>query len=59
MLKAKLASAEQLLSDQQRREGEARAEINMLTTSMASQQQQHHQVSAVSSRPLLLDMIVP
>ena len=51
VLKVKLASAEQLISDQQRREGEARAEINMLTSSMASQQQQHHQVSAVSPPP--------
>ena len=43
-LKSKLASAEQQVADLQRREVEARAEINMLTSSMSSQQQHHHQV---------------
>ena len=43
-LKSKLAAAEQQVAELQRKEVEARSEINMLTSSMGSQQQQHHEL---------------
>lgn len=44
-LKSRVALAEQQVSDLKRREAEARAEVNILTSSMAAQQQQQQQVA--------------
>jgi hypothetical protein len=43
-LKSQLAASEHLVSEQQRREAEARAEINMLTSAMAALKQQQIEV---------------
>ena len=43
-LRAKLGAAEQQVAEHQRREAEARAEINMLATSLAAAHDQHKKV---------------